>query len=354
MDIKAINSIVNNTSAIVKKSQGNFIVLNRVSKDTFESSKVAKKGFDFKELSLKIDRTIENIKNACSRGKAYKNLKENPYINPVSKEIIKKENFKNLKFLVCHTPKEKEALRKAFIDNCFALDEFFATIHGTKPACYQGFTANSKSFSNALKKLSTFRLNGKDYNVISKNFCDSKAFFVLNKDEVCNVIDKNKDIFAHRLNIEKSASSESIYNLLTAVKSPLLNKADSGDSYNDLIGLIIGYPKKSSMVFQLEKFVQNKTGLDMVLERENLETYKQALLKAIDENGSPYKGMDSKFIEEMKDFISNITELKSFHMAPYSFLSFSTAGDKESAHISEIINKAQNYKNDFSIKELFL
>lgn len=354
MDIKAINSIINNTSSVIKKSQGNFVVLNAVQKDTFESSKITKKGFNFKDLSLQINRSFENIKSAFIRGKVYKNLQENEYVSSASKELIKKENFKKLKILACHTPREKEALRKAFIDDYFALDEFLATIHGAKPACYQGFSANSKSFSNALKKLSTFRIDGKDYNIISKDFSDSKTFFVLNKDEVCNVIEKNKDIFAHRLDIDKNASPESIYNLLTSVNSPLLNKVDSGDSFNDLIGLTIGYPKKSSMIFQLEKYIQNKTGIDMVLERNDLKTYKEFLLRALDENGSPYKGMDSKFIEEMKDFISSITELKGVHIIPYSFLSFSTIGDKESAHIAEITNKVQSFKNDFSIKKLFL
>ena len=82
--------------------------------------------------------------------------------------------------------------------------------------------------------------------------------------------------------------------------SPLLN--DDINSVSDMVGLILGYPKTSSIIYYLmlnsKNFLSNKSCL---------ETKKNNLIDYIYSDKSPYINMSEDFLSELTDNIQNIT-----------------------------------------------
>ena len=79
--------------------------------------------------------------------------------------------------------------------------------------------------------------------------------YMINKNSAMKIIGQNKEIFTLRLGLHKDTSVDEIY-------SKMIKKFNDGGRYNhddpknkwtyDLEGMILGFPKHSSMIFNLE------------------------------------------------------------------------------------------------------
>ncbi len=78
--------------------------------------------------------------------------------------------------------------------------------------------------------------------------------FLLNKSMVQEVINDNLELFTVRLGFPE----EKIYEQLISDNGPIASGgATMKSSYNDIIGLILGYPKTSCMIYELERRMPN-------------------------------------------------------------------------------------------------
>lgn len=202
---------------------------------------------------------------------------------------LKETNLASIPHLSNLTPEERKCLTSTLI-NLGAFDEFLLTVTDNKPATLL-FDINNTNIPD----------NIKDHKVLKKKIENGVTrCYILNEKEVKKIIDENKELFETRLNAQGKSTDE-IYDLLTnSNTSPLLN--DDINSVSDMVGLILGYPKTSSIIYYLmlnsKNFLSNKSCL---------ENSKNNLIDYIYSDKSPYINMDDDFLSELTDNIQNIT-----------------------------------------------
>ncbi len=125
--------------------------------------------------------------------------------------------------------------------------------------------------------------------------------FFFNRTATQEIIEKNKDFYTKRLDLPKGTTKEDIYNLLLSPKSPLLNEK----GFSDIIGMTFGYPKKNSMIYQLESNIENLTK-----KRENLNEYKKELKTFLRSDSSPYKNFNENFKKSLEKAIDKISKIE--------------------------------------------
>ncbi|UKI42411.1 MAG: hypothetical protein L6V95_05665 [Candidatus Melainabacteria bacterium] len=82
--------------------------------------------------------------------------------------------------------------------------------------------------------------------------------------------------------------------------SPLLN--DDINSVSDMVGLILGYPKTSSIIYHLAFRTKN-----FLRDKSCLENSKNNLIDYIYSDKSPYINMSEDFLSDLTDDIQNLT-----------------------------------------------
>ena len=111
--------------------------------------------------------------------------------------------------------------------------------------------------------------------------------FILNKEMVKETIKENKELFTTRMNMDENSDIDTIYEVLISEKSPLKeNKA------HDLIGIVLGYSPKNSVLYQLDNSIPNNIDA-----RKHLTSYKKIMMKKLYAQDSPYKNFDNRFKE---------------------------------------------------------
>lgn len=131
---------------------------------------------------------------------------------------------------------------------------------------------------------------------------------LINKKLTKEIIENNKQFFILRLKMKKDASTDEIYDYLLSEKSPLRTDCANTQTskYNDVLGLILGYPKISTMIFELECRSKIPNTL-----RSDVPKYKEKILKTLKSFKSPYRDMGKEFNQELAQNINSITEIKS-------------------------------------------
>lgn len=202
---------------------------------------------------------------------------------------MQETNLANIPKLSSLTSEERESLKSTLI-NLDGFDEFLLTITDNKPATLI-FDMKDISIPD----------NIKDHKVIKKKFQNGiTRCYILNTKEVKKIIDNNKELFEKRLNAQ-GKSSEEIYNLLAdSNRSPLLN--NDINSVSDMVGLILGYPKTSSIIYYLAFNTRNPLN-----DKSCLQKSKDNLVDYIYSDESPYQNMDEDFLSDLTDDIQNIT-----------------------------------------------
>lgn len=202
---------------------------------------------------------------------------------------IKDANLANIPELSSLTSEERENLT-SILTNLDVFDQFLLTITSNKPA-------------TLISDINDINIqdNIKGHKVIKKKLKSGLTrCYILNTKEVTKIIDENKELFETRLNAHGKSSDE-IYELLSdSNKSPLLN--NDINTVSDMVGLILGYPKISSIIYHLAFNSHN-----LLDDQSNLQKSKDNLVDYIYSDESPYINMDEDFLSDLIDDIQNIT-----------------------------------------------
>ncbi len=124
--------------------------------------------------------------------------------------------------------------------------------------------------------------------------------FILNKKLTKQTIDQNKELYVKSMGLEENADTDEIYNHLIGENSPLKN-----NTQHDLIGITLGYSPINSIIFQLDQNIPNNINL-----RNDICSYKKALLNTLLSDNSPYKNFDSGFKKKIATVIRSIDDKK--------------------------------------------
>lgn len=202
---------------------------------------------------------------------------------------LKETNLASIPHLSNLTPEERKCLTSTLI-KLGGFDEFLLTVTDNKPATLL-FDMNNINIPD----------NIKDHKVLKKKIeNDETRCYILNEKEVKKIVNENKELFETRLNATGKSTDE-IYDLLTnSNTSPLLN--DDINSVSDMVGLILGYPKTSSIIYHLAFRTKN-----FLRDKSCLENSKNNLIDYIYSDKSPYINMSEDFLSDLTDDIQNLT-----------------------------------------------
>lgn len=222
-------------------------------------------------------------------------------------ENLQENGFEGVEILNRLTPEERkifvEALEYDSVNGTFSI---FAS--GEKPGA---IFAGSDEFMSLINKI-----KGNDFDVVNIRHEGDFSFhpggnenyinnaIVLNKNMTKSVIAENKEFFARRMGLKDNSSVDEIYAKLIAEDGPLKLGGNS-----DLLGMVLGYPKTSTMIFQLEGYISG----DVIQLRyhKDLTPYKKELIKVLYSENSPYKNMSPEFKADLESKINSMTEIKS-------------------------------------------
>lgn len=219
---------------------------------------------------------------------------------------LQENGFEGVEILNRLTPEERKIFVKALAyDSVNGTFSIFAS--GEKPGA---IFAGSDEFMSLINKI-----KGNDFDVVNIRHEGDFSFhsggnenyinnaIVLNKNMTKSVIAENKEFFARRMDLKDNASVDEIYAKLIAEDGPLKLGGNS-----DLLGMVLGYPKTSTMIFQLERGISG----DVIQLRyhTDLTPYKKELIKVLYSENSPYKNMSPEFKADLESKINSMTEIK--------------------------------------------
>ena len=213
------------------------------------------------------------------------------------RRFIRYENFEKIRFFNTLSDAEKSATYE-YLESPLNLTQFLATINGNKPANLI-ITLNRDTIL-AIK-------NGKynpDIEFVNASYMlptGTPAYnvYMVNKPALIKVIERNKDVFTSRLRLSKKATTEEIYT------KALDYMGDINRKFTDIEGMCLGFPKYSSMIFNLEQQIER--GYEL---RTQPEILKKKLLEILYEYGSPYKNLSKKEFKKLEKAIGNISAEK--------------------------------------------
>ena len=203
--------------------------------------------------------------------------------------IIKKNNFEGLDMVKSLSIFERKKLIKNLeIDG--NVENFLLTATGNKPAVWLAnvpFDVKHKDFDTVFfSRASTYSASPKSVNNFS---------FVMNRDKVKGIINDNLDIYRQRLNLDKKSTVDDIYTVLLQEKTIPECQYEA----RDIIGLTLGYPKDSSLLFHLN-CCDNWSIFD------DKEQAKFNLKKILMSKSSPYAGLSIDFKTHLASQIDKI------------------------------------------------
>lgn len=232
----------------------------------------------FKKLCQNIKKAILNPINEREQKLLKKNVNEFANDNFEGLELTKDFDKRTLSLLITALKSDND------------LTPFLMTATGHKPTLLNGGEA-----AIYLEKIKT---NG--FDTIVRKVNGHKNIMLLNRKEAKNTIENHREFFAKRLNLSSDATVEEIYSSLTESLNPLQQKHS-----HDLTGILLGYPKQNSIIFNLENMSQNAP-----YDRKTPTILKKELKKALYSEESPYKNFDEQFFKETEEFIDSITAVK--------------------------------------------
>lgn len=224
--------------------------------------------------------------------------------------------------------------KKDFLKNISSDRSSFADFtFGAKPALLitgkNEYLKPSQSHDIVRRTLNIPLQDGKSVNIDNT--------FILNKEKTKQVIEENKILYTKRMNMDDNSTTEEIYSELIGDNSPLLK-----NEAHDLIGITLGYSPINSVLFQLDNSIP--ANLEA---RQNLNTYKTALLNKLYDEDSPYKDLPEGFQKSTAAAIRDIgSDNNAFNtdFTPYGYSCRNIVPDD--THTQRVIKSAINtYKN---------
>lgn len=179
--------------------------------------------------------------------------------------------FKNLSLI------EKKHCYEDIMSRATESGPFFATIMGYKPA----YLVNGRN--NQLEYLENINY-GVPIDIVHAGISLNPEYYcayLLNPYKSLEVVECNKNIFSRRLNLSDNSSTNEIYDKFKQI----LSKNDG--SIRDLEGMILGFPKYSSMIFQLYNSNVKRNNFNL----SNVNLFRTMLLNELYSADSPYKNL---------------------------------------------------------------
>lgn len=248
-------------------------------------------------------------------------------VSSISKNIAQTKKFKafnNMKEFSHLTRKQKM--------QCYPLLNreapcILPTIRSVKPACTFGI--KNKQELNAVINLNKGVYNNHlDFIRTVRNKNGKFSVNILNRNEVFRVIEQNREVFIKRLGLPINTATENIYK--EVCNTLHYNVIDSQKL--DIMGLTLGYPKYSSMIFNLEHL----GGIPSQL-RENPLEYKKALLKILNSEKSPYQNLSQTEKDKLLSAINSIEKIENNPFGKiYPFVNY-TPEPEELQRISQTV-----------------
>ena len=243
-----------------------------------------------------------------------------------------KENIEKIEFFKTLSPQEKNYLTK-----CYANPEFISTLSGHKPAwfCESGF--------NRRIDFSKIKLNPKiadKFDVV--RLPNGKSLYFLNKQEVLKIIEENRDIYCAGQGLNLSEDIEIIYQ--TLLKNLERGQIAQGKKGEALYGITLGFPRHSSMIFEMESAIN---GYQQNL-RSNIPLFKEKLLDLLHSEKSPFKGFPKETIEKLEH---HIRSMESEDAVSKSFYQCQIFGNEERA-IKRMLDKEKDFADNFKVEDL--
>lgn len=251
----------------------------------------------FKKMEQQAGDTVllsETAVEKLSDEKLYESLRKYFYEEEM-KKISKINVFSQLK--ITKGLNEAEKKRCLHILNSDENSEiFYPTLYGKKPACLL-------SCSGKLKVLEKLNLGKNIEFVHTMPYGFSYDTYMLNKKEVMKIIKQHKTIYTTSLGLPKDAKLNDIYKKL----KEFINSNPAGmygGKHQDIVGLTLGFPKYSSMIFELENV--GKIDADL----RGTPEYIEKLLEVLHSSSSPYNDLPKKEIKLLEDKIKQISAEK--------------------------------------------
>lgn len=252
----------------------------------------------------------------------------------LEKELEKcfsEENIGKIEFFKTLSKEEMEYLKKINIDK-----QFILMLSGRKPAwfCEHGF--NGKIDFNKIK------LNPK----IKEKFDVVKLahgqLCFLNKKEVLKIIEENRDIYSAGLGVSESTNVDDIYE---AFLKMLTNRdIKSGQKNDALFGIALGFPRHSSMIYELENNLLKSSKEDL---RANIPLFKTRLLRLLKSNKSPYAGYPENVIKNLEAHIRAMDSIASGG----NIIQCVVFGDEKRA-VDKISRLEKDFEENFKVEDL--
>ncbi len=220
-------------------------------------------------------------------------------------DLFLENDFEDFEILAPLTREERSDLIWFMEDGFSDLKTFCMFAFGQKPALLLSGDSEYINLAKKIKsddKVSAQVTIGEDDEEFSVN-----QLFLFNRLMVQNIINENKALFISRLGLDKDVSLDFIYSKLISKDGVIAQEGATIKSrYNDVIGLILGFPKISSLIYELEKRMTNP----QLRYAKDLTGYKQELINVLSSEESPYKNMSKEFLDNLKEKINLISEIK--------------------------------------------
>lgn len=236
-----------------------------------------------------------------------------------------KENIEKIKFFKTLSKEEK-----LYLEKYYASPEFVATLSGHKPAWYCDHNFNGKI------DFSKIKLNpeiAEKYDVVN---LPKGSLYFLNKEKVLNIIKENKDVYCAELGLNQASDLEDIYKSLL--------KMLEGEPKDALFGMTLGFPRHSSMIYELENYLGRDANL-----RNNIPLLKEKLLKALHSEKSPFANCPKATIERLE---KHIKEMDCVGGSNGDIVQYVTFGNEKEA-VERTLALEKDFKECFKIEDLF-
>ena len=140
-----------------------------------------------------------------------------------------------------------------------------------------------------------------DFDILKVN--DSyNHVFIFNKKETLKNIRNNKEFLTQRMDLLPFTEDEAIYDILISDDSPLKTKINNFKNVHDLVGVILGFPVKESIMFQLEDMANLEYS-----EKQDIHLLKTVLKKVFSTSGL-YSNFDKRYQNKIMQDIDSVVK----------------------------------------------
>ena len=210
------------------------------------------------------------------------------------RKFNKIEYINKIKFFKTLSREEKMCLAESYAD-----PQFITTLTGHKPAWYNEHGFDGKIDFTKIK-LNPEVADKYDVVKIPHPLSSSGSLYFLNKKEVLKVIEENKDLYSTALGFKPNDDIEMIY-------KALLKNLENGNLNEALFGITLGFPRHSSMIFNMERLLEER----YTVCRSNIPEFKKKLLELLHSDKSPFAGYPESTIQKLEKHIKEMDTINS-------------------------------------------